>query len=96
MSPSTYGKVLVTEQRLYEIANAIRHANGGTDLYRPIDMAPAIRALKSTFDSLIDAQKVYIEQLEEGAFGGIDYEGNLVLNVYVDEDGILTFEKVGE
>ena len=38
-------KVAITEQYLYDIANAIRAKNGSTDLYKPTEMAQAIRDL---------------------------------------------------
>lgn len=39
------GKVLVTEQSLEDIADAIRETGGTTDTYRPGDMANAIRSI---------------------------------------------------
>lgn len=38
-------KVAITEQYLYDIADAIRTKNGKTDLYKPTEMAQAIRDL---------------------------------------------------
>ena len=42
-------KVLVTEQHLEDIADAIRYKTGESDTYRPGDMAAAIRAIEAGY-----------------------------------------------
>lgn len=83
-------RVYIDEQRLYDIADAIREANGEDTVYRPVDMPPAIREVKRSYESTIAELEAYIEQLERDG-SSIDPDKNLVIDVVVDDDGILSF-----